>query len=46
MSDNSYGKESLVLIAINDFVKNRCDFYYPTDLIKVTNYSENKFIKI
>lgn len=46
MSNNSYGEEGLVLIAINDFVKNRCDFYNPTDLIKATNYSEFTIFKL
>lgn len=46
MSDNSYGEEGLVLIAINDFVKNRCDFYNPTNLIKATNYSEFTTFKL
>lgn len=46
MSDNSYGEEGLVLMAINDFVKNRCDFYNPTDLIRTANFSEFTTFKL
>lgn len=41
MSNSSYGEEVIVLMAINDFVKNRCDFYTLTDLIRATIYRES-----
>ena len=46
MSDSSYGEDGLVLLAINDFVNHKCDFYSPTDLIRVTNYSEFTTFKL
>ena len=46
MSDSSYGENGLVLLAINDFVSHKCDFYSPTELIKATNYSELTIFKL
>lgn len=46
MSDSSYGEDGLVLLAINDFVNHKCDFYSPTELIKVTNYCEFTTFKL
>lgn len=38
MSDCSYGEEGLVWMAMNDFVKHRCDFYNPADLARAITY--------
>lgn len=38
MSDSGYGEEGLVWMAMNDFVKHRCDFYNPADLASAITY--------
>ena len=40
MSDDSYGEDGIVMLAINDFVKNECVFYSAKDLINATRYNE------